>query len=185
MTPVSIHPLGALLALIFVVSMSSLLWWMLHLPPVVPYEVARITSEVQAIRRILVPVVDTDYSRRAIELATRLGAEQKAEIVLLYVLEVPFTLPLGAALPGAEEKAHHILKQAQEIVAFHHLPYRSRIMRARTAGSGILEAVKEEEADMVVMGVRPPRGEHIPLTRTPEWLLKYANCEVVIDKLPA
>lgn len=185
MTPVSTHPLGVFLALAFILSMGSLLWWMLHVPPAIPYEVARITAEVQAIRRILVPVVDADYSHRAIELATRLGAEQKAEILLLYVLEVPLTLPLGAGLPEAEARAERVLQQAQEIAAFHHLPHRSRIMRARTAGSGILQAAKEEGVDMIVMGVRPRRGEHVPLTRTPDWLLKYAPCELVIDKLPA
>ena len=176
-------PLGTLLAIMFIAGMSSLLIWMFKLPPVVSYEVVRVTTKVRAIQRIMVPVVNTDYSQRAIELATRIGAEQKSEILLCYVIEVPLTLPLGVDLPEQEGAAEAILKASQDLVAFHNLPYRTRIIRARTAGQAILQAVNEEEVQMIVMGIRPGRDAGV-LSRTPEWLLKRADCEIVIDKLP-
>ncbi|WP_338825667.1 hypothetical protein MHOCP_14480 [Moorella humiferrea] len=178
------NPLGVFLALTFIVSMGRLFWWMLHVPPAVPYEVAHVTRTVQAIKRILVPVVDTEYARRAIELACRLGSEQKAEIILLAVLEVPLTLPLGVALPETEARLNHVLAQAAEIVDFHHLPYRTRIIRARTAGTGILQAVEEEEVQLIVIGVRP-RRQIGGLGSTSEWLLRRASCEILIDRQPA
>ncbi|BCV21508.1 universal stress protein [Moorella sp. Hama-1] len=184
MTAIHTHPLGIFLALVFIVSMGRLFWWMLHVPPAVPYEVAHVTRTIQAVKRILVPVVDSDYARRAIELACRLGAEQKAEIFLLAVLEVPLTSPLGIALPETEARLNEVLKKAAEIVSYHNLPSRTRIIRARTAGTGILQAAAEEEVQLIVIGVRPKR-QIGGLGSTSEWLLRRATCELLIDRQPA
>ncbi|MBC7342118.1 MAG: universal stress protein [Clostridia bacterium] len=180
----NITPLGAFLALLFTVAMGSLIWWMLHAPPPVPLEVARATLGVESLRRILVPTIDTDYSRRAVELASRLGQEQKAEIILVYVLEVPMTLPLGAHMPEQEAKATEVLKRAQAIAHHHGLPSKVRLVRSRHAGSGILQAVQDERADIVVIGMRPVLVGSDSLGRTSEWLIKKCSCELVIDKLP-
>lgn len=177
------NPLGGFLALAFMVSMGRLFWWMLHVPPAVPYEVAHVTRTVGAVKRILVPLVDSEYARRAVELACRLGTEQKAEIILLAVLEVPLASPLGIALPETEARLNNILAQGTEIVNFHHLPCRTRIIRARTAGTGILQAAAEEEVQLIVIGVRPRRQVGL-LGSTSEWLLRRANCELLIDRQP-
>ncbi|TDA69911.1 MAG: universal stress protein [Clostridia bacterium] len=184
MGELAISPLGAVLATLFVVALGGLLLWMFRVPPPLPYEVARITQAFSSIRRIVVPVVDTEYSQRGIELAARLGAEQQAELVLVYVLEVPMTLPLGAALPATEDRAAEALREAGEIATFHHQPYRARTVRARSAGAGILQAVEDEQADLVVLSIRSRLAGYNPLGRTADWLVRHSPMEVVIDKLP-
>ena len=82
---------GALLAFFFAVSMGTLLWWMLHVPRAIPLAAAKARRAVGAIKKILVPTSGTFYSEKGIELACRLGEEQKAEIYLVTVLEVPRT----------------------------------------------------------------------------------------------
>src|SRR4030043_986761 len=84
--------LGALLAFVFATSMGILLWWMLNVPRAIPLAAAKARRAVGAIKKILVPTSGTLYSERGIELACRLGEEQKAEIYLVTVLEVPRTL---------------------------------------------------------------------------------------------
>ena len=74
-----IAPMGALLALAFVLSMGGLMWWMFKLPKYVPQEAAVTRHAVAALKRILVPTVGQPYSERGVELACRLGQEQQAD----------------------------------------------------------------------------------------------------------
>ena len=123
------------------------------------------------------------YSERGVELACRLGAEQTAEIVLAYVLEVPRTLPLGAEMPREEEKAQEALARAESIVKLRGLTAICKLERAREAAEEIIRAAKEYDVDMIVMGVRPRiNPAHAVLGRTPDILLRRAPCEVIIDR---
>jgi nucleotide-binding universal stress UspA family protein len=177
--------LGALLALIFCSAMFTLLWWMLHPPPAVSQSTAKATIAVSAIHKILVPTTGTMYSEKAVELACRLGREQKAEIIITYVIEVPFTLPLNADMGKTEIIAKEALKRGVEIVQHHHLPVATRIERARKAADGLIRLVKEIGADLIVIGIRPLRGitEKI-MGRTSETVLRNAPCEVIVDRRP-
>ena len=175
--------LGTLLALVFALSMGRLLWWMLHVPPPVPAVVAKVRRTVGSVKRILVPIVGTEYSQRAIEVACRLGAEQKAEIILVHVVEVPMSLPLDAPLPDAEAKAEKVLEEAQQIVNFRELPSHKHVERARHAGSGIIQVAQEEEVSLIVMGLKTKSASIDLMGRTSRWLLSRAPCEVILDKI--
>src|ERR1700682_5136372 len=92
---VHVTALGSFIALVFWASMGSLMWWMLHPPKPVSLAAARVRVAVDQIKLILVPTNGTENSRRGIELACRLGLEQKATIRLVSIVEVPLSLPLG------------------------------------------------------------------------------------------
>jgi nucleotide-binding universal stress UspA family protein len=175
---------GAFLAFIFTISMVILLWWMLHVPRAIPLAAAKARRAVGAIKRILVPTSGTPYSERGIELACRLGEEQKAEIYLVNVLEVPRTLPLEAPLPDAEAKAEDIVKRGEEIVTLRGLPVKGEVKRGRVAGEEIIRAAKDWEADLIVMGIRSQvtMAQDI-LGRNSGLILRRAPCEVILDKL--
>ena len=176
--------LGILIAIAFTLSMGGILWWMLHPPAQIGPEVAKARRSVGAIKRILVPTSGMPYSERGIELACRLGMEQKAEIVLTYVLEVPRTLPLGAPLPDAEALAQQALERGKDIVELHQLVSIPLIERAREAGEGIIKAAKDNQVDVIVLGIGPgDKGGRPALGRTTETLIKKAPCEVIIDKI--
>jgi nucleotide-binding universal stress UspA family protein len=125
------------------------------------------------------------HSERGVELACRLGLEQKAEIILVYVLEVPRTIPLGTPLPEDEAKAQESLSRAQAIVRLHNLSAIPHIERAREAVEGIIRVAKDYEADLIVLGIRPrvSAAEDV-LGRTSDALLRRAPCEVIVNKLP-
>jgi nucleotide-binding universal stress UspA family protein len=176
--------LGLSLACAFAFSVGGILWWMLHPPAQIGAAVAKARRSVGAIKKILVPTSGMPYSEKGIELACRLGMEQKAEIVLTYVLEVPRTLPLGAPLPEAEAIAQQALERGKDIVELHQLVPIVLIERAREAGEGIIKAAKDNQADVIVLGIRPgDKGGKSTLGKTTETLIRKAPCEVIIDKI--
>ncbi|HKV43734.1 MAG TPA: universal stress protein [bacterium] len=182
--PLHVSVLGAVLAGAFAVPMGVLLWWMLRVPRSVPQEVARAVRSVGAVQMILVPILEHYYSERAVELASRLGATQKATIVLGYVLEVPRTLSLGVPLPDAEVRANQALGQAKTIVSLHNLEPHAEIIRARDAGEGIARVARDRGVDLIVLGISPDMGFTEGSTaRTAESLFRNAPCEVIIDRL--
>ena len=176
--------LGAFLAFIFVTSMGILLWWMFHVPRAIPLAAAKARRAVGAIKKILVPTSGTLYSERGIELACRLGEEQKAEIYLVNVIEVPRTLPLEAPMPDAETRAEEVIKRGEEIVTLRGLPVKGEVKRGRVAGEEIIRAAKDWEADLIVMGIRSEiRMAQEILGRSSDLVLRRAPCEVILDKL--
>ena len=181
----AVHPLGLVIAVIFAVSMGSLLWWMMHPPHPVGQDVAHALYSVSSVRRILVPVEGFPYNNRAVELACRLGQEQRAEIVLGSVIEVPMALPLGTPLPVEEEKAYAHLASASELVRLHDLVPISVLERDRQAGRGMVRIARDKDADLAVVGLDPHRvAAGGIIGRTIESLLRQAGIEVIIDFSP-
>jgi nucleotide-binding universal stress UspA family protein len=180
------HPLGVLLAFIFIGVLGLTLFWMLRLPRAMTQEVARAVFSVQASRRIIVPILDLFYTERAVELACRMGKQQNADIVLAYIVEVPRLVTLNSPLPREiEERGQQALKHAQSIVARHGLKSMSAILRGREASDRIGQAVQTYNGDIVVLGVQAPE-RHLPsiFTRTADALLRRPPCEVLIDSMP-
>lgn len=176
--------LGAILAAAFAAAMAALLFWMLRVPQPVSAEIARAVRSVGAVRTIFVPILETYYSGRAVELASRLGEDQKAKILLGYVVEVPRTLSLGVPLPEVEERGQQALAQARQIVAAHHLGSTTEMIRARQAGEGITRTARDHDVDLIVLGISPEPGFAEGSTeRVAESLFRHAPCEVIIDRL--
>ncbi len=188
MTPAiapTFNPIGIFLAIIFVASLGLLFLWMFTVPRMVPLEVAMIRHSVAAMGWILVPVSGKIASERAVELACRLGEAQEAEIILAYIIEVPFTLSLGTSLPAEEARGQEALLTARFMVEQHGLPVKTKIIPHRYAWGGILRLAYEEMVDAIVMSVvtgQPGTAEG--MGRTPLEVLRRAKCEVILDKVP-
>jgi nucleotide-binding universal stress UspA family protein len=181
-----LNPLGLLLAIVFALLMAGLLLWMFKVPAPLPQAVAHARRSVSGIRRILVPTRGDEHDERAVELACRLGQEQKSQIILTYVLEIPLTLSLGTPLPEEEQKATKAMERSIEIVKVHNLEAVTLVERDREVGRGILRTARDLGVDMVVIGMNPARSHFAdPLGRTTETLLRQASFEVVVDKHPS
>jgi nucleotide-binding universal stress UspA family protein len=176
---------GIVIALVFGAALSTVMLWMFRVPRAVSADVAKARRSLDRARLILVPTTGSSYSQRGVELACRLAQEQGASILLVYVIEVPRTLPLSAPLARAEEEASSALDTATEVVALHSLPVRSVIHRARTAGDGIIAAATDHRADLIVTGIAAQREHgHSGWGRTADTLLHRAPCEVIFDRIP-
>jgi nucleotide-binding universal stress UspA family protein len=184
MIAITVSSREALLAAATAAVIVLLLLWRLRARRPVSEEVAKARRSLDSARLLLVPTTGTAYAERGVELACRLAKEQAGEILLVYVIEVPRTLPLKALMPQPERKAEEVLHRAKEIVALHHLPARTLIFRGRDSGNAIVAAAKEHRADLIVLGIGPHRHVGALWGRTLETLLHRAPCEVVFDKLP-
>lgn len=179
------NPLGILIAVAFVLSMGSILWWMLHPPPQLEAAVAKARRSISALRRIMVTTRGMRYDDRAVELACRLGQEQKSEIVLTYVIEVPLTLPLGIKLDQEEAKAQDAVARGANIVKLHNLTAATYVERDREAARGILRAAKAQDVDLLILSIDPHKTALKKFTgKTTERILSDAPCEVIVDHIP-
>jgi nucleotide-binding universal stress UspA family protein len=96
-------------------------------------------------RKLLVPLDGSALAEAAIPVADHLSSATGAEIVLVTVGELPETTDQAkeshAALSGVLDRAARRLER----------PARRRVEHANDPAAGILHAVQEEGADMVVM----------------------------------
>lgn len=164
-----------------------------QLPVARTIEEARHSLELQEIRSptptkkpgrmVIVPIVEILDWEHGVRLACRMAEGPRATIHLVYLLEVPLSLPRGAALPEAEDRARHTLSQAQEVARQCGVQTVTHVERTRELAAGILQAAKDLGADVIVVGMRKSNSAPDPrLERMLSTLLQKAECEVVIDR---
>jgi basic amino acid/polyamine antiporter, APA family len=157
---------------------------------------------------ILVPVFGTKFDDDIVATAGRLAAaEQEAtgdeggesRLDVVYVLEVPLTLPLDAKLPKErEEQARRALERAREVgEEYEDVEVTTDVIRARKVGAGILEAARRSNAEAIVIGGEAPtkiRGgatiggigaaKPAEIGAATEYVLKKAPCRVLLTAPP-
>ncbi len=157
-------------------------------------------------RNILVPVFGTELDDDIVATAGRLAAAEQEDgggdsrIDVVYVLEVPLSLPLDAKLPQErEERARRILGRAREIgEEYEDVDVSTEVIRARKVGAGILEAARRAESEAIVIGGEPPSkirgggrfggiGAAKPeeIGAATEYVLKKAPCRVLLTAPPS
>jgi APA family basic amino acid/polyamine antiporter len=156
---------------------------------------------------ILVPVFGTKFDDDIVATAGRLAAAEAdgdskagtSRMDVVYVIEVPLTLPLDAKLPKErEEKARRALERAREVgEEYEDVEVRTDVIRARKIGAGILEAARRGNAEAIVIGGEAPtkiRGGGVlggigaarpaEIGAATEYVLKKAPCRVLLTAPP-
>ena len=130
-------------------------------------------------RTILVPIVDGEESREAVEVAARLATERAGRIVLLRVIVVPLELPIDADLSEQLDEAHELLDKARAIAEPYGVRVVERVLRERKAGRAIVDEADRRGAEIIVLGA--PRGAHRAIFgHTVDYVLKNAPCRVMV-----
>jgi APA family basic amino acid/polyamine antiporter len=160
-----------------------------------------------AFRNILVPVFGTKLDDDIVATAGRLAAaeqedgsgQEETQLDLVYVIEVPLTLPLDAALPpGVEEEAQRALGRASDVgEEYEDVNVTGEVVRARGVGAGIVEAARRYGSEAIVIGGEPPtkiRGgarlggigaaKPAEIGAATEYVLKKAPCRVLLTAPP-
>lgn len=176
--------IGALIASGFAASIISVIVWMLRLPEQTPtsLQVAKVVRMTQHANLILVPVQGTALSDRMVALGAQMARARRAQLVVSCVVEVPWTLPLGAHLPEAERIAEESLERARRIASRYDVSLTTRIAHARAAGQAIVEEAVDSGADIILMGDLPSRAGQTRFNETTSYVFNHAPCEVVIDR---
>lgn len=106
-------------------------------------------AERRARPSVLVPLLGLWH--RALGFAGAEAVARRAEIHLLYVLQVPRNLPLGAPMPGQELEAQQSLAEAEKVLRKRGIPIRKSSTRARDMMEGAAKFAAETHPDLVVL----------------------------------
>ena len=130
---------------------------------------------------ILVPVTGTEADEEAMKLACRLAKKNKAKIRAVYVITVKRTLPLDAEIEPEVQKAEGILDQIERVAEEQDYEVETDLLQAREAGPTIVDDAVEQEADLILMGVKYKRRfGQFSLGSTVLYVLRNAPCRVIL-----
>jgi nucleotide-binding universal stress UspA family protein len=174
---------GGLLAIIIAVAISSTIWWMLHPPSSFVQRLAKeATSELERMVGSIVVVFSADIlSTHMMALAAKLARGERSELLAIYVIEVPYTLPPDADMPVEERAALDTLGAAETIASTASVSLRTEIIKSRSVKQAVLDLAKRERANLIIVGsFREGKYTGAPLGRTIEEIAADAKCDVLI-----
>jgi basic amino acid/polyamine antiporter, APA family len=170
---------------------------------------AALTKQIPEVEfsNLLVPVFGTKLDDDIVATAGRLaaaeredgGGEGESRLELVYVIEVPLTLPLDAELPPEREaQARRALDRAREVgEEYEDVEVSTEVIRARKTGAGIVEAARRAHSEAIIIGGEPPtkiRGggrfggigaaKPAEIGAATEYVLKKAPCRVLLTAPP-
>jgi basic amino acid/polyamine antiporter, APA family len=167
----------------------------------VPAEALHKDVEVAEYGEILVPVFGTKLDDDIVGTAGRLAdaadepGETPPRLEVIYVVDLPLTVPLDSPPPKERmEVANRALERALEVGdEYDTVDVNISVVRARSVGAGIVEAARDRDVEVIVMGAEPPTkilggailggiGGSRPAEIGPvtEYVLKKAPCRVLV-----
>jgi nucleotide-binding universal stress UspA family protein len=130
-------------------------------------------------RRILVPINGNPTDDEMVALACGVAKRTKAEVHVVYIIEVKRTLPLDADLPPEAERGEMALEQAEKIAESWDVRVQADLLQARDVGPTIVDEARERGADLILLGITyKKRFGEFDLGRTTPYVLKHAPCRV-------
>jgi basic amino acid/polyamine antiporter, APA family len=154
---------------------------------------------------ILVPVFGTELDDDIVGTAGRLAdaadepGERAPRLDVIYVMDMPLTVPLDAPPPPERlEAARRALERAKDVGGeYDTVEVATDMVRARSVGAGIVEEARRRGVEMIVMGGEPPtrvRGGAVlggigaakppEIGEVTEYVLKKAPCRVLLTAPP-
>ncbi len=138
------------------------------------------------VRRILVPSDGSPASFEALAQAINVAKRSKGQVVVVHVIEVRRTLPLDAEMAEEAQRGEDILAECEQLAEEMVFHVEGELLQAREAGHAIVDEALERGMDAIVIGTeyRRPLGE-FQLSRTVQYVLKHAPCQVWVYRMPA
>ena len=135
--------------------------------------------------QLLVPVVGTQVTDEMMVLACQLATERNSAIDALYVIEVPYNLPLDAELAVERGDAEKVLARAGTIAGQFGVKLTPIIISARSAGRAIVDEAVARRSEVIVLGSQTKRriADRV-FGRTIDYVLQHLPCEVIINVVP-
>lgn len=182
-TAVQITAAGAVIAFVIASTVGTALWWMLHPPSSYVQRIAReaeteLERMVGSLMVIFSPEIDSSHM---MALAAKLARGERSELLALYIIEVPYTLPPDAEMTSEERAALDQLGAAETIANNNNVKIRTETIKARSTKQAVLDVAKREKADLIILGsFREGKYSGAPLGRTIEEIAADAKCDVLI-----
>jgi nucleotide-binding universal stress UspA family protein len=180
---IEVDPVGAAVGLALIGAVGATLYRMLHRPSSRTELIAAHAAEqAQEITGVILVVFSRHIrSEVLMALAARMAKGRQAQLVAIYIIEVPYTLPIDAQLPAEEREALEVLTAAEEIGRKIGVEIVTRTVRDRQTGPAIITAAREEKASLIVMGTyREHRYAGAPLGQAVDYILSQTETDVMI-----
>ena len=174
---------GALIAIVIASAISATIWWMLHPPASFVMRLAKeAESELERMVGSIIVIFSADIlSGHMMALAAKLARGERSELLAVYVIDVPYTLPPDAEMPAEERAALDALGAAETIATNIGVTLRTETVKARSTKQAVLDIAKKEKANLIILGsFREGKYSGAPLGRTIEEIAADAQCDVLI-----
>ncbi len=174
---------GSIVALFIAGAVGSTLWWMLHPPQSYVQRIAaKAEHELERMVGSLIVVFSAEIdSAHMMALGVKLARGERSELLALYIIEVPYTLPPDAEMPFEERQALDALGAAETIANKSNVALRTETIKARSTKQAVLDVAKREKAHLIILGsFREGKYSGAPLGRLIEEIAADAKCDVLI-----
>lgn len=143
-------------------------------------------SHHRPVRRIVVCVNGATTDPYVVEYAAAIGKPAKAQITVLHVVEIDWTLPLDGSTFGLSEEAQRVLDIAEANAERVGLRLEPVLLKARNVGAAIVDEAAAQEADLLVLGLpfRKRFGGDFVIGTTVPYVFMNAPCTVCVVREP-
>ena len=133
------------------------------------------------LHKILVATRGSAADEEAVKLACELAKKSKAEVYVVYIIEVNRSLPLDAVIESDVAKAEEILTRAEDIASEYDYEVQTDLIQSREAGPAIVDEARERKVDLILMGINyKKRFGSFNLGRAIPHVLEEAPCRVLL-----
>jgi nucleotide-binding universal stress UspA family protein len=143
-------------------------------------------TQIALFRRALVAVNGGRSDTRIVRLAAELARTARAELVVVHVVEVDWSLPLDADIAGHSDEAQQVLDRAETIAEEARVKVEPVLLQARDVGPALVDEAAERNADLLLLGLpyRKRFGGDFVIGKTIPYVLKNAPCAVWVVREP-
>ncbi len=137
-------------------------------------------------RRAVLALNGGPSDSRMVRLAAAVAKPLKAELVVVHVVEIDWTLPNDADVASGSEDAQRVLDVAEGVAESAGMRIEPVLLQARDVGAALVDEAVERAADMLVLGIAYRRrfGGDFAIGRTIPYVLKNAPCAVWVVREP-
>jgi len=133
------------------------------------------------LKKILVATSGDPTDEEVVQLACEMAKKSKAEVYIVYIIEVNRSLPLDAVVEPDIAKAEAILTRAEDIAAENDYEVETDLIQSREAGAAIVDEARERNIDLILMGITyKKRFGTFNLGRAIPHVLEEAPCHVLL-----
>jgi basic amino acid/polyamine antiporter, APA family len=126
------------------------------------------------IKKILLPIRGQNFEPMVYQ-ACALARSYKASLTIVHVLDIPFSISLGAHLLSKEMYGRNVLSEAQAIGVDQEIRVEAKSLRSRSVAKSLISMIKEDEVDLILLG-----SKRHSIGTVAQEVLKHAPCKVWI-----
>ena len=133
---------------------------------------------------LLVPFDGKSAGAYALDIACASAARDGDEVRIVFVVRIPYQLPISADLAAERAHAELVFARAQAMADCHGVCLDTVLATARDVGPAIVEAARG--CDCIVIGKRRKRKflARFVLDRTLRFIMAHASCQVLVAYMP-